>query len=78
MTAMCGYQVPWDDDLIGTSLGSLEDFLDFKAQVTDQEIINLLPECLIKAFKYIIRLPDDKPPSYEKLKCYLQLAEESP
>lgn len=78
MAHIWGYQLPWDEDLIGMNLTDLEDYFDFKSKVTDQDIIDLLPSFLIKAFKYISRLPDDKAPNYEKLKWCLHATDESP
>lgn len=78
MASMWGYQLPWDAELIGRDLTDLTDYFNFKASVTDQQIIDLLPSCLIKPFKYIMRLSDTQTPSYEKLKLCLYSAEESP
>lgn len=60
--------MPWDAELIGEDLTDLNDYFDFKAEVSDDDIIELLPACLIRPFKYIMRFKGDKIPSYEKIK----------
>lgn len=78
MASMCGYQLPWDADLIEEEFTDINDYFLFKSNVTDQQIIDLLPSWLIKPFKYIMRLKDDQTPSYEKLKLCLHSVDESP
>jgi hypothetical protein len=41
MASMCDYKLPWSEELIGEELQDLDDYFDFKAQVTDEEIIGI-------------------------------------
>lgn len=78
MASVWGYQLPWDADLIGEELTDFEDYFDFKSKITDQEVMDLLPSCLIKAFKHIMKVKDNETPNYERIKWSLYSADESP
>eukprot|EP00345_Euplotes_harpa_P002284 CAMPEP_0168332094 /NCGR_PEP_ID=MMETSP0213-20121227/8749_1 /TAXON_ID=151035 /ORGANISM="Euplotes harpa, Strain FSP1.4" /LENGTH=44 /DNA_ID= /DNA_START= /DNA_END= /DNA_ORIENTATION= len=43
MTSICQYSLPWDEELIGREIADVHEYLQFKSQVSDDKIVNLLP-----------------------------------
>jgi len=72
MSSMWGYQLPWDAELIGEELVDLDDYFAFKSKITDKEIIDLIPSWMIRAFKYVMRMPENASPNYDDIKLFLQ------
>ena len=74
----CHYHLPWDADLIEKDFENIDDYFEFKSNVTDEQIIDLLPSLLINPFKYIMRLEEEQEINYDQLKCWFGIPDAYP
>jgi len=77
MTSICQYSLPWDEELIGREIADVHEYLQFKSQVSDDKIVNLLPSWFIKAFKYLMTTKETGSLDYGRFKSCLKTPDES-
>lgn len=65
---MCGYQLPWGADMLDRDFESTDEYLEYKSNISDKQIIELFPSFLIKPFKYIMKIDDSQKIDYETLR----------